>query len=388
MYRIGEDEIRAVERVIKSRELFRFNEGPREVEKFEDEWAKTVGTKHALCLTGGTAALICALVGLGIGPGDEVIVPAYTFMASALAVVAVSAIPVIAEVDESLTLDPEDVEKKISKYTKAIMPVNMLGMPTDMDKIMALAKKYDLKVIEDCCQADGGSYKGKRLGSIGDVGAFSFNFYKIISAGEGGAVVTDDDTVHERALIYHDGGSAFRANANKLKTPVFCGAQLRTNEIIGAILREQLKKLDFILADLRKNKKALMMLLEGGKNIGFIRSNDIEGDCGSNMGLLFETKEKAEAFAANIDSSTLVNSKKHVYFDWDPIMNKRGSHSPLLDPFKMELNKDLNMNYTKDMCPKSIDILQRTVIIGINPEWDEEDVRNKAGSILKAAESI
>lgn len=388
MYRIGDDEVRAVERVIKSRELFRFNEGPREVENFEKEWAQVIGTKHSLCLTGGTGAIICALVGLGVGPGDEVIVPAYTFMASALAVVAVGAIPVIAEIDESLSIDPDDVEKKISKYTKAIMPVNMLGMPCDMDRIMALADKYNLKVVEDCCQAVGGSYKGKRLGSIGDAGAFSFNFYKIISAGEGGAVVTNDDIVHERALIYHDGGSAFRANANKLKTPVFCGSQLRTNEIIGAILREQLKKLDWILTDLRKNKKALMDQLRGKDNIMFTLSNDIGGDCGSNMGLLFETKEKAEAFAKTFGKSTLVNSSKHVYFDWDPIMNKRGSHTPLLDPFTLEANRNLNMNYTKDMCPKSIDILQRTVIIGISPEWDESAVKKEAKAIIDAAGNL
>ncbi|NMB97694.1 MAG: DegT/DnrJ/EryC1/StrS family aminotransferase [Clostridiaceae bacterium] len=388
MYRIGDEEIKAVDRVIKSRQLFRFNEGRKEVENFEKELSEKIGTKYSLALTGGTGALICSLVGIGAGPGDEVIVPAYTFMATALAVVAVGAIPVIAEVDESLTIDPDDVERKISKYTKAIIPVHMLGLPSNMDRIMEIAKKYNLKVVEDCCQADGGSYKGKRLGSFGDAGAFSFNYFKIITAGEGGAVVTNNETVYERALIYHDGGTAFRPHSGTLKTPVFVGTQLRSNEISGAILREQLKKLDDILADLRKVKKAFMGILQGRKNIKFIRSNDIEGDCGSNVGFLFENEAAARKFAASVNAGVLVDSKKHVYFDWDPIMNKRGSHHPVLDPFKLLQNKDLNMNYSHDMCPKTTDILSRTVIVGMNPDWTEADIAAKAEACAKAAELL
>lgn len=387
MYRIGDEEIKAVERVIRSRQLFRFNDGTKEVETFETELAQKIGTKYSLAVTGGTGALICALVGLGVGPGDEVIVPAYTFMATALAVVVVGAIPVIAEVDESLTIDPDDVEKKISKYTKAIIPVHMLGLPSNMDRIMEIAKKYNLKVVEDCCQADGGSYKGRRLGSIGDVGTFSFNYFKIITAGEGGALVTDDYNIYERALIYHDGGAPFRPHAVTLKTPIFVGSQLRSNEISGAILREQLKKLDTILSDLRRVKKAFMNCFEGEENIKFIRSNDIEGDCGSSVGFLFESEAAARKFASHedINRGVLVDSKKHVYFDWDPIMNKRGSHHPALDPFKLPQNKDLNMNYSHDMCPKTIDILSRTVIVGMNPDWTEAEIMAKAEACIKAA---
>ena len=387
MYRIGDEEVRAVERVIKSRQLFRFNEGTKEVANFEKELSEKIGTEFCLTLTGGTGALISALVGIGAGPGDEVIIPAYTFMATALAVVAVGAIPVITEINDSLTIDPDDVEKKISKYTKAIIPVHMLGLPSDMSKIMEVAKKYNIKVTEDCCQADGGSYKGKRLGSIGDVGAFSFNYFKIMTAGEGGALVTDDEIFYERALIYHDGGTAFRPHAGGLKTPIFAGAQLRSNEISGAILREQLKKLDNILSDLRKVKKSFMSSIEGQKNIKFIRSNDIEGDCGSNVGFLLESEAAARKFAASkgINAGVLIDSKKHVYFDWDPIMNKRGSHHPVLDPFKLLQNKDLNMNYSKDMCPNTLDILSRTVIVGMNPDWTEADIIAKVEACKKAA---
>ena len=174
MYRIGKEEVRAIERVLKSRKLFRMEEpkSERECDKFEMEWAKYIGSKHSLLVSGGgTAALICALAGLEIGPGDEVIVPAYTFMASASAVLCVGAIPVLAEVDESLMLDPLDVEKKITKNTKAIMPVHLLGLPCDMGKLMTIAKKYKLLVIEDACQASGVTYNGIKVGKIGHAGA-------------------------------------------------------------------------------------------------------------------------------------------------------------------------------------------------------------------------
>ncbi len=160
MYRIGQEEIDAVARVINSGQLFRIGSAYSEVDNFEKELAEKLFVKYTLFVTGGTTALIAALIGLGVGPGDEVIVPAYTFMASALAVTAVGAVPVIAEVDETLMIDPEDVEKKISPHTKAIIPVHMLGYPCDMDRIMSISDKYNLLVLEDACQAVGGSYKG------------------------------------------------------------------------------------------------------------------------------------------------------------------------------------------------------------------------------------
>ncbi len=387
MYRMGEEEVRAVERVIKSKQLFRFSKDSKEVVSFEKEWAEKIGVNYCLALTGGTPALIAALVGMGVGPGDEVIVPGYTFMATALAVVSVGAIPVIVEIDDSLTIDPDDVEKKISEYTKAIIPVHMLGFPSNMKLIMEIAQKYNLMVLEDCCQADGGSFNGKRLGSIGNAGAFSFNYFKIISAGEGGAVTTNDELLYQRALIYHDGGSSFRAHASELKTPIFVGAQYRSNEIAGAILRVQMTRLDGILADLRRVKKIFVSSLEGGQNIKFVRPNDIEGDCGTHVGFMFQSEESARRFAAaeGVGGSVLIDSKKHVYFDWEPIMEKRGSHHPVLDPFKFIQNRDLNMNYSYDMCPNTLDILSRTVVIGMNPDWMDSEIEKKVDVCGKAA---
>ena len=210
---IDQEEEAAVLEVLRKKRLFRYYgpaEGPSTAAELEKAFAAHMGTRHALAVTSGTAALICALQGIGVGPGDEVIVPAYTWIASAEAVLAVGAVPVIAEIDETLSLDPEDVERKVSPYTKAIMPVHMRGTPCDMDALMDVARRYDLKVIEDTAQADGASYKGKRLGSMGDVGCFSLQFNKIITSGEGGMVITNDENVWKRAVMFHDvsGGTA------------------------------------------------------------------------------------------------------------------------------------------------------------------------------------
>ena len=328
MFRMGKEEVQAVERVIATKELFRVNNGLHESETFEKEWAETIGTDYAILLGSGTGALISALVGLGIGPGDEVIVPGYTFMASASAVLAVGAIPVIAEIDETMTIDVADVEKKISKYTKAIIPVHICGYPCNLDALCALAKKYNLYIVEDACQADGASYKGKRVGSIGDVGCFSYNHFKLISAGEGGALTTNNRRVYERALIYHDGGAAFRPFVKELHEPVFMGTQMRTNEIAAAIMRVQLTRMDGIIADLRRVKAKLTELLSGCDKFTVAPSHDIEGDLGTHLPLRFADAETAKAFAdIQLGSSYLVaNSGKHLYYNWSPIIDKLGGH--------------------------------------------------------------
>ena len=264
MYRIGDDEVKALARVIASKQLFRSGDAPGEVDKFEQEWGEKIGTKYALCLSGGgTAALVAALVGFEIGPGDEVIVPAYTWLATATAVLTAGAIPVLADVDATLGLDPHDVEKKITKHTKAIIPVHMIGRAADLEPLLAVAKKHGLKLIENSCQMDGGTYKGKRTGSWGDAAAFSFNYFKIISCGEGGALVTNERKVYERALIYSDSGANFRAYAAGLQEPIFIGMQIRATELMGAVLRVQAKRLDGIIADLRRMRTAFEEELKG-----------------------------------------------------------------------------------------------------------------------------
>lgn len=386
MYRIGKEELEAVARVFETRALFKINSKGQDAMFAEEEMKEKFGTSHALLMTSGHAALTSALIGMGIGPGDEVIVPAYTYISSAMAVVAAGAMPVIVEVDETLTLSPRAFEAAITKNTKAVIPVHIQGFPCKMDEICAIAKKNGVKVLEDACQADGGSFGGKRLGTIGDAGAFSFNYYKIITSGEGGALLTDDKTIFERALIYHDSSAVayFGDQLSGVDTELFCGNEYRTNGITAAILREQFKKIDDILNDLRKNKKYVMEAISDVCE--FVPSNDIEGDCGTTIAIRFDSAEKAAEFAAaeGIGGTVPINTGKHVYKNWTPIMNKKGALHPLMDPFNMEANRDILPDYKEDMCPFTLDILSKVVYISVNPDWTKERMDEKIATIRNA----
>ncbi|HHY83678.1 MAG TPA: DegT/DnrJ/EryC1/StrS family aminotransferase [Clostridiales bacterium] len=411
MFRVGQEEIDAFTRVVNSGELFRIGSKNQEVDNFEKELAEKISVDYALFVTGGTTALIACLVGMGVGPGDEVIVPAYTFMASALAITAVGAIPVIVDVDETLMIDPKEIEKNISPHTKVIMPVHMLGYPCDMDSIMEIAERHNVYVLEDACQAVGGSYKGRRLGSIGKAGAFSFNYFKIISCGEGGAVLTNDRIVFERAVYLHDGGSTFRKDYVQLArdrqggsyeehedfpiyerfiTPVFAGIQARQSEINGAIMRVQLQRLDGILEDLRKVKRQIMDGVSGVSGLKFLKSNDPEGDCSTHLGFIFENEELARKFAIGkgVNGALPIDSGRHVYTNWDPIMNKRGAGHPDMNPFNMPANEGLKHNYSPDMCRRTLDLLSRTVNVPLNPDWTQETIQHKIDSIKEAARNL
>lgn len=386
MYRIGIEEIEALKRVIESRDLFKINSGLRETFHCEQEMREKFVCEYAILMTSGAAALTAGLIGMGIGPGDEVIVPAYTYIASAMAVLAAGAIPVIAEIDETLTLDPEDTAKKISPYTKALMPVHIQGFPSDMRGLADIAAKHGIQILEDASQADGGAYQGRRLGAIGDAGVLSFNQFKIITAGEGGALLTSSRQLFERAFIYHDSSAVayFGGQLDDIAEPQFCGNEYRTNELAAAVLREQLKKLDGILTDLRRNKKALMDTLAG--EFRFIPSNDIEGDCGTTAAFAFGSEEEARRFSSadGVKGTLPIDTGKHVYTHWAPVLEKRGAFHPLADPFKMEANRDLNHRYAADMCPKTLDILSRTVYVGVNPDWTPADI-DKVAAACRAA---
>lgn len=376
MYRIGKEEVQAVARVIESKNLFKVNEELRETEQAQAEIERLFDTKHALIMTSGKAALISALIGFGIGPGDQVIVPAYTYIATAIAVTSVGAIPVIAEVDDSLTLDPVDVERKITPATKAIIPVHIQGFPCNMDALCDIAEKYGLKILEDACQADGGRYHGKRLGTIGHAGALSFNQFKLITTGEGGALLTDDNTVFSRALIYHDSSAIayFGNQLDGITEEQFCGSEFRTNEITSAILRVQLSRMDGIIADLKRIKNHIMNQLKGQYH--FVPSNDQEGDLGTTLAFRFESEKEAREFGERTGGYLPIDTGKHVYSNWTAIMNKRGAFHPLMDPFKMEANKDILQDYSPDMCPKTLDLLSRTVYFMLSPDMTEQDSDN------------
>ena len=386
MFEIGQAEIDAVARVIRSGELFRYGPKGRTkwCERFERALARKIGVKYAITTTSGTASLICALTAAGIGPGDEVIVPAYTFIATALAPMACGAVPIIAEIDETLTLDPADVERKISRYTKAVIPVHMRGLPCDMRAIRRIARRRKLTIIEDACQAVGGSYRGKRLGSLGDVGTFSFNFFKNISCGEGGAVLTDDLGLYERAFIQHDGGCSFFTPAGAFGTAFFAGMNFRVSEIQGAILLEQLKRLDPILRRLRTRAAAMREPLAAAKSFRLSRSNDVEGDCGLTIPLLFDAEPDALAFIERHEKDAglgrPIDTGRHVYSNWEPVMQRRGSYDRRLDPFRLARRK---LTYTRDMCPVSTDLMQRTVCVAVPYEATVAEARRVAKRLVE-----
>ncbi len=241
---IGEKEKQAVMRVLEGDYLCG-GEAP-EVKALEDEWSKYIGRKHCLTTASGTAALHMALAALNIGPGDEVIVPAYTFLASASCVLHANAIPIFVDIDrKTYTIDPDKIEEKITERTKAIIPVHLHGLPADMDKILEIAKKHNLYVVEDACQAHGAEYKGKKVGNFGELAAFSLNSSKNLCAGEGGLLVMDDDTYYMRANMLRMFGDEIDDETKlRVYNASILGYMYRNQELPAAFTRAQLERLD------------------------------------------------------------------------------------------------------------------------------------------------
>ena len=356
----GEEEKKEVLEVLEGRYLFRYGAVDTEgfchkVVDYEDELRKVMGVKHAVATTSGTSSLLACLAALGIGAGDEVIVPGYTFIASISSIMIAGAIPVLAEIDESLTIDPTKIEALITERTKAILPVHMLGNPCDMDAIMAIAKKHNLYVLEDCCQAVGASYKGKRVGTIGDIGAFSLNIFKTISSGDGGAVITNDDNLYERAFGYHDQGHKPNRLGVEVGNRSILGVNMRMNELTGAVALAQTRKLNWILDTLREKKAKLKAMLTDLPHIKFRTIND-EGECATLLTILFDTKELAEAFCEKTGGRPIAYSGWHVYNNMEQVLGK------MLPAKTMNPN---DQEYKKHMLPATDDILERAVNISV-----------------------
>ena len=332
-------------------------------QRFERDFSEMLGVNHCVLVNSGTSALTCALAAAGVGPGDEVIVPAYTWMATAAAPLLVGAVPVLADIDETLTIDPKDIERKLSPRTRAILPVHMINRPCAMDRIMALAKKHDLLVIEDACQAVGVRFRDQFCGTIGNAGAFSFNQYKNMSIGEGGAVVTQSTELFTRAWNYQDVGVSFREeNVPDSNAPVFVGHNLRANEIEGAMLIAQLKKLKSRLKRLRRRHEMLHTALE---KAGIPVSPHNDPDTAVGLAVTFDTEAEAIAFADQRGVARLLDNSKHVYTNWDPILNKRMFHSRM-DPWAW-INQ--NVDYSNDMCADTLELLGRTCRVSLLEDY-------------------
>ncbi len=363
---------------------------------FEKEFADYIGTKYSICVNGGTSALMACLAALGIGPGDEVIVPGYTFIASISSIIHLNAIPVLAEIDESLTIDPEDIENKITDRTKAIMPVHMLGNPCDMDRIMEIANKHNLYVIEDACQALGATYKGKKLGSIGHINGFSLNVNKTITSGDGGVVTTNDMNLYERAFGFHDQGHKPLRMGLEIGHRSLIGMNLRVNELTGAVALAQLRKTDDIITKLRIMKRKLKEGIINHKKLGFRKIND-EGEIATILTLIFADKKAAGTFADKVGTVTLEHSGWHVYNNMEQILDKKTVWNYNCPFVCGAYGKDIE--YKKHMLPKTDDILSRAVNISIgvvdkgigagfglliiSTDQEVEDTANKINEVLK-----
>ncbi|MBI4831214.1 MAG: aminotransferase class I/II-fold pyridoxal phosphate-dependent enzyme, partial [Candidatus Lindowbacteria bacterium] len=337
---IGDEEEREVMEVMRSHYLFRYGDEKdpsftHKVKDLEAEVAKKFQSKYALAVTSGTAALITAMAAAGIGPGDEVIVPGYTFVASMSSIIFCSAVPVLAEVDESLTLDPHDVEKRITPHTRAILAVHMLGNSCDMEKLKHIAEAHKLLLIEDTAQAFGGTYRGKALGTMGAAGTYSFNFYKTINAGDGGLVVTNDDELYKQAFAYHDQGHLPLRMGVEIGNRAVIGQNFRMNEITAAVLLAQFRKLEKILERLRSLKSRLKEQIRDINGLQFRRLNDPQGDCCNVLTVFLPDKGTAEKAAERLGTITVARSGWHVYNNMEHILDMR-TINPRSNPLKSE----------------------------------------------------
>jgi dTDP-4-amino-4,6-dideoxygalactose transaminase len=397
---IGAEEEKEVLEVLRSRWLFRYGDEKdpafkRKVKTLEETVEKSFGTRHALAVTSGTAALITALSALGIGPGDEVIVPGYTFIASISSIVIARAVPVLAEVDESLTLDPADVEGRITPRTRAIMAVHMLGNPCNLERLREIAERRKLILIEDSAQAFGGSYRGRRLGTMGRMGIYSFNIFKTINAGDGGMVVTDDDELYFRAFGYHDQGHFPSRSGVEVGNRSIVGQNYRMNEITGAVLLAQFRRLDVIIERLRAIKTRLSAGIQGAPGVSLRRINDPAGECNTLLTVFLPTTEAAEKVAARLGTATLSKSGWHVYSNMEQILGKQ----MIVDrgcPYKCS-SYPCHQEYRKGMLPATDALLARAINIsvgvvdkglgagfGIHPHSTDAEIDQKAAEFVAA----
>lgn len=363
MYYCDDLEIKAIERVLKTKKLFRYQGKDAETEcsLFETKFAHYIDSKKSILLSSGTNALVNALFSLGITEGDEVLIPAYTFFATAAAVIELKAIPVVVNVDQFLSFDLEDLQKKISEKTKALIAVHMDGYACNMGALTDFCQTNKLALIEDCAQAVGGKYQNKKLGSFGQFGCFSFNVDKIISCGEGGALSINSEELFQKAFLYHDTCNQFGVTHKDLYSiEKFSGKSMRASEIQGAMMNVQLDRLDTILSDLKKRKG---LLDKRFAELGFelIPTYDAEGECATTTRLLCKDAAAVNAMVVTLNNlgirtnSPMLRPAHHIW-QWHSLLPKK--------------------QHKFDFLP-TIDLLSRVLLIHVTldeslNEWEEK----------------
>lgn len=394
---IGEEEKSQILEVLSRKVLFRYEfdaqrEGVYKVEAFEKAFSEYCGVTHALAVSSGTAALRVALAALGVGPGDEVITQGFTFVATWESILDAGAIPVFTEVDDTLCMDPEDLESKISSRTKAVIPVHMCGAQARIPEILEKVAGKNLPVIEDTAQSCGGKLHGKALGSFGTMGTFSFDSVKTLTTGEGGMIITDDEALYIRASEYHDHGHDHNPEVGRgLEKRNFIGVNYRMMELQGALGLAQLGKLDkVILAGQRENKGRIREALEKIDQVTFRVIPDPEGDTATFLIFFLPTAEKAKAFnqvMAQEGFGTVYwhENTWHYYNEWEHLLGGKSclaSGYPFKDP-----SGESRCEYQRSVLPKTDELLSRALTIPINIRMDEQ-IPKIQKAIEKAATAI
>jgi len=386
----GEEETRELADVVKTRRPFRWygpgKEPPAKVATFEKEFARRMQTRFALGVTSGTGALQTAVAAVGIGPGDEVILPAWTWHSCYEAIVLAGALPVFAEIDESFNIDPGDIESKITPQTKLIMAVHLQGNPADMDRILPIAKRHGVRVLEDCAQSVGASYKGRPVGSMGDIGIYSLQLNKTITAGEGGAVVTNDPLLFERASRYHDLGSLRPLHEQIVggaKADTFVGSQFRMSEFTGGVLVAQLRKLDRIVDSVRSSARRVYDGIRDLPGVKLRQLPDPQGELGAAVFLGFESKALCDKYRAAMKAENVPASNPggSAILPVQPYIEQKRTVHPAWPSFTSERGRAIQ--YGAACCPRTLDILSRFAGVSLDPTFTVKDTDDIVAAIRK-----
>ena len=388
-----EREDRAVLDVLHRRTLFRYYglKQPKYVRKLEETAREFYGMEYALGVNSGTGALITAMTALQIGPGCEVILPAFFWVATVGAVVQANAIPVLCEVDDSFGMDPQDLARQITPRTKLIVVVHMAGSPCDMKAIMRVANRHGIPVLEDCAQANGGTFRGRKLGTFGKLGMFSLQWNKNATAGEGGLLVTNDPRLNERCVAAHDLGIPW-VNDMPCETgpqAITWGGGRRMSELTGAVGSIQLKKLPQIIRHMQGSKRRIKALLEGTPGLSFRRLADEAGDTGSFLILLLENAAKARLVVERMKAAGLLAAVRlaeyglHIYSNVPQLVGKVPL-SPAGNPWNLPQNQGSVYQYAQGTCPRSDALFGRSILLPI-PSKLTTAQETGAAKIIKSA---
>ncbi len=388
----GAEEQKEVQDVLDNGVLMRYGfdlmrNGHYKALELEKDLANRMQSKYAQVVSSGTAALTVALACAGIGSGDEVIMPTFTFVASFEAILSVGAIPVLCDIDDTLTLDPKAVEASITPKTKAIMPVHMCGSMADLGALKAISDKHDLILLEDACQAIGATYDGKPLGSYGDLGCFSFDYVKTITCGEGGGIITNSETFADRAHKYQDHGHDHIGNDRGSETHPFLGYNYRLSELNAAVGIAQLRKLDHTLTIQEKNYTILRNALAEIPEVSFRRVPETGVENYSFLNIFLPTEDIArkahKALGENgVDACFYwFDNNWHYYKKWEHLLGQKS-----LSKFSQEIQTGLQKNN------RSFDAsdlwMSRTISCLIKLNWSETEVVNRASKMVEALKGV